>query len=231
MRETGLDGDVDTLGRWMAHRFAELAERAENAESDEQRENLRRECADLVFRLWDRRSRETYRQPLTGIAAFLKNIREKDPASINPLWRYQTRVTADNWIEMLPHLTDIGDREWRVCYYAALADLDLAAESELLAENADALPDEERELIVNLIETRSHLEGEHFRLDDIPAPRFAYLSPAERARLVSEALEKLAVERKELLDSVKLEKQPQPLKKSAIGRKTAKGARARKKKD
>lgn len=233
MRETGLDGDVDTLGRWMAHRFAELAERAENAASDEDRETLRRECADLVFRLWERRSREIYRQPLTGIAAFLKNIREKDDAGgINLIIAgYKTPVTADSWGETLPHLRGIGERERRVCYYAALADLDLTTEREISTENADALPDEEREMIENLLEARKQLEGENFWLDRTPAPRFASLPPAERTRLVNEALEKLAAERRELFGSVTSEKQPRPLKKAATGLKTAKGARARKKKD
>lgn len=232
MRETGLNGDVDTLGRWMAHRFAELAERVENAASDEEREILRRECADLVFRLWERRSRETYRQPLTGIALFLKNIREKDDAGGTNviIAGYKTPVTADSWVETLPHLRSIGERERRVCYYAALADLDLATEREISAENADALPDEEREMLENLLKARKQLEGENFWLDGTPAPHFASLPPAERARLVNEVLDKLVAERKELFGWVTSEKQPRTAKKATTEKKTAKGARARKKK-
>lgn len=232
MRETGLDGDVDTLGRWMAHRFAELTERAETAETAEQRENLRRECTDLVFRLWERRSHETYSQPLIGIAAFLKNIREKDDAGGSNviITGYKIPVTADSWIETLPHLRDIGKREQDVCYYAALADLDLSAESELLAENADALPGEERETLENLIEARKQLEGENFWLDGTPAPCFASLPPSERARIVNGVLNKFVAERKELFGSVTSEKQPRTAKTATNEKKTAKGARARRKK-
>jgi hypothetical protein len=46
----GLEDSVDTLGRWMAHRIAELIEQAEDGD-----EETKREATDLILRCWERR--------------------------------------------------------------------------------------------------------------------------------------------------------------------------------
>lgn len=56
VRELGLENTNDTLGRWMAHRVAELMQKADEASNDEEREKAQSECADLILRVWSRRS-------------------------------------------------------------------------------------------------------------------------------------------------------------------------------
>src|SRR4051812_43936360 len=74
VRELGLEDSNDTLGRWMAHRIAELMERAEQAEDKDDREEARRECADLILGVWSRRSGWPYGQPLVNIASTIKGL-------------------------------------------------------------------------------------------------------------------------------------------------------------
>lgn len=56
VRELDLEDSNDTLGRWMAHRIAQLMQRADEARNDEEREETQSECADLILRVWSRRS-------------------------------------------------------------------------------------------------------------------------------------------------------------------------------
>ena len=74
VRELGITNDVDTLGRWISHRVAELIERAEQATTDADRELARRECADLIIRLWEHRSERSYARPLAHIREFLEKF-------------------------------------------------------------------------------------------------------------------------------------------------------------
>ncbi|MCL1474887.1 hypothetical protein [Argonema antarcticum] len=53
MKELDLEDSVDTLGRWMAHRIAELMEQAEQAPTEAEREAAKRECTDIIIRLWE----------------------------------------------------------------------------------------------------------------------------------------------------------------------------------
>ena len=55
VRELGLEDSVDTLGRWMSHRIAELMELAEQSDMEEEKEVAKRECTELILRVWERR--------------------------------------------------------------------------------------------------------------------------------------------------------------------------------
>src|SRR5258705_8486803 len=65
--ELGLDDSVDTLGRWMSHRIAELMTRAEESELDEEKEIAKRECAILILKVWRRRKYWMRGQPLDDL--------------------------------------------------------------------------------------------------------------------------------------------------------------------
>ena len=64
VQELDLEDSVDTLGRWMAHRIAELMERAEQAQTDEDREAARRDCTNVIIRLWEHRGKFPFKPPL-----------------------------------------------------------------------------------------------------------------------------------------------------------------------
>lgn len=51
-KELNLNDSVDTLGRWMAHYIAELIDSIEKIESDCDKQRLKKECADMILKLW-----------------------------------------------------------------------------------------------------------------------------------------------------------------------------------
>lgn len=74
VKELELESNADTLGSWMAHHLAELLKRAENA-SGKEKEALQRECADLIIKLWTRRSSlPTAHHPLQSFESIMKAI-------------------------------------------------------------------------------------------------------------------------------------------------------------
>ncbi len=52
--ELELDNTTETLSKWMAHYLSELLSKTETAIGIE-RQNLEKECSDLVIKLWERR--------------------------------------------------------------------------------------------------------------------------------------------------------------------------------
>jgi chorismate-pyruvate lyase len=89
VQELGLDNSVDTLGRWMAHRVAELIERAEHTQAETDKEAAKNECTDLILKLWERRYNWPHGQPLAEIAEFLEKFASE---SVSP---YQAKDNPD----------------------------------------------------------------------------------------------------------------------------------------
>ncbi len=81
VKELDLEDSVDTLGRWMAHRIAELMERAEQAETEAEQEAAKRECTNVIIKLWEHRTKFPFKPPLADIAKFLKNLISNPPPS------------------------------------------------------------------------------------------------------------------------------------------------------
>ena len=52
VKELKLDKSVNTLGRWMAHYVAELINNAENSTSEDEKSAYRKECCELILKLW-----------------------------------------------------------------------------------------------------------------------------------------------------------------------------------
>ncbi len=199
VRELGFADRVDTLGRWMAHRIAELMERADQAQDDQEREATRRECADLILRLWAHRADRPHGSPLADIAAFLQAFIGAAPT------RYQAPpdLQEGSWINVFRKIRQLAEREEALCRAAAVAELPLENEREWLTEHRDELSEDERSIIEGLIQMQDRMHGEYFRLDDEYVPHFGDLSAAERTRLVIEQLKEVNAERERLLEEMK----------------------------
>ncbi len=221
VEEFGLRDSSDTLGRWMAHRVVELMDRAEQAPAGAEGEATRRECSDLIIKLWERRSHWPHGRPLAEVAGLLKNL-------INDRTNYRSRyeqpevkVDPRSWLGILPRLRELLDREDEVCRSAAIADFDLETDRKWLTEHGPDLSDEEREIMGGLIKERERMDEPNFELDEIRVPNFASLDAAERAKLVHEALKKINEERQKLLASVQPKgEQPRQVKKDKSGSRT-----------
>lgn len=203
VEEFGLGDSVDTLGRWIAHSVAELMDRAERAPTGAEREAARRECSDLVIKLWERRSHWPHGRPLAEVAGLLKNLLDDETNYGRRDRQYEVEIDAQSWIGILPRLRQLQYREDEVCRSAAIADFDLEADRKWLSEHGQDLSEEEREIMERLIRERERVDEEYFELDKTRVPQFASLPPTTRAQLVHEALKKIEEERQELLASVK----------------------------
>jgi predicted Zn-dependent protease with MMP-like domain len=201
VEELGLEDSVDTLGRWMAHRVAELMQRAEQAETQADCEIAQKECSELILKIWDRRSTLLDNRPLAEIADFLETFTGDSPTT------YHTKTESDEktWLSILPILNALQEREDKVCRDAAIADIPraiLEQEHEWLTQDSDAISPEEARTIKLLWERYEQLSGDHYTLDQIKAPNFVTLPAHERTKLICEALAKIEDERKVLLMSI-----------------------------
>jgi hypothetical protein len=221
VEEFGLRDSSDTLGRWMAHRVAELMDRAEQAPAGAEGEAARRECSDLIIKLWERRSHWPHGRPLAEVAGLLKTLINDRTNYRSRYEQHEVKVDPRSWLGTLPRLRELQYREDEVCRSAAIADFDLEADRKWLAEHGSDLSDEEREIMGRLIKERERMDEPHFELDKIRVPNFASLDASERAKLVLEALKKIEEERQKLLASVQpKEEEPRQLKKVKSGSRT-----------
>jgi hypothetical protein len=132
---------VDTLGRWMAHRLAELMQTAENDEE------AKAEATDLILRLWEHRSDwpEGWPPPKTESVR-----RALEPVSPFPAERDEDEDGSDPWLRRVPRLTRLQEEEREVWRDLALLDLDLGVELEGIGMVGDDLDEEERALFAAL---------------------------------------------------------------------------------
>ena len=205
VRELGLGRSNDTLSRWMSHRVAELMDLAEHAPAEADKEEARRECADLILRLWARRTTWPQGQPLSRVLPLLRRLTEE------PQYDFHWREPDGSWAGLLPRLERLQDREWRVCIDAALANIpqeSVDPDRRWLAEHADDLTPEERESQQRLIQLVDCVYAENFLLDAVAVPRFAALPADERTRHVHDALEKIAAERQRLISAAASSEEP-----------------------
>ncbi len=132
---------MDTLGRWMAHRLAELMQTAENDEE------AKAEATDLILRLWEHRSDwpEGWPPPKTESVR-----RALEPVSPFPAERDEDEAESDPWLRRVPRLTRLQEEEREVWRDLALLDLDLGVELEGIGMLGDDLDEEERALFAAL---------------------------------------------------------------------------------
>ena len=220
VEEFCLGDSVDTLGRWMSHRIAEVMERAESTVDAVEREAIRRQCSDLIIRLWERRAHWPYGQPLAGVAELLKSLVSDETSYPRQHRNREVDIDSRSWIGTLPLLRKLQDREEEICFNAAIAEVDLKAERDWLTQHGTELSEEERKITENLISLRERLEQPYFELDKTRVPNFASLEPTKRTQLAQKALKQINEERKKLLGSV------QPIDERHRTRRTARRSRS-----
>lgn len=205
VRELGLEDSNDTLGRWIAHRIAQLMQKADEAKNDEDREKARNQCADLILRVWSRRSGWPYGQPMERLAPIL----EKLATEPNPYDRRSGEPEERSWTGVLPLLDEIHKKERRVHRDAALAEYPLDESKAWLAKHGDEMSDEEADTLKYMVQMIERTHDDHFRLGDEPSPNFGALPDEERTRLVLEALNEGDAERGRLRSLAALAEVPE----------------------
>lgn len=143
VQELGLENSNDTLGRWMAHRLAELMERAEQATEDADREAARKEATDLVLRLWDHRSSWPHGWPPEASTAIAGTSRRSRRASKD--------ATGSPWLDSLEELEVLQSRERQIWTDLGLLDFDIESERRVVRELDGESAGEERRAIEAVI--------------------------------------------------------------------------------
>ncbi len=140
VHELGLANSNDTLGRWMAHRIAELMQRADAASDDAVRELTRKEASDLILRLWSHRSSWPRGWPPKASAAIETVSR-----------RHSEQATGSPWLDTLDELRILQSRERQIWTRLGLLDFDIESERRLVGELDGEGADEERRPIEAVI--------------------------------------------------------------------------------
>ncbi len=182
--ELGLTDSNDTLGRWMAHRLAELMHKEETAKSEKKREEARAAATDLVVRLWDHRAGWPKGWPPKATAAL---ARDTD--------RYARREepTGSPWLDSLADLGRLQAKEREVWTDLGLLDFDVESERRAAKELIGEDSREEREAIELVIRLWDSAEEDLRKSlgDDIDSPTARGEVGAERLRSIDSDRSKL----------------------------------------
>lgn len=208
--ELGLDQSTDTLSRWIAHRVAELMERAERARTKAARDSAARECESLILRLWERRTSWPQGWPPPSAARALERLTsaEEEP---NEFGIYRQRVVDDGdrtWLGTLPLIADLQRMELDAWRDAGLIEVDVAEINDWLNQQGANLPDGERAAFQRLLASadRAHrLLEQQQRQRRLASPNDDQDCPMD-ASLFVEQIEDLAERRAEILRRVRLPK-------------------------
>ncbi len=89
VEELKLEPSVNTLGRWMSHYVAELIQRMENCETKDEELALKKECFDVILKLWQNVEHlPNVTKPLTELEPLLELLDAlKKEDYTYPFWR------------------------------------------------------------------------------------------------------------------------------------------------
>lgn len=196
VRELGLAESADTLGRWLAHHVAEQMERAAAAPEGEEGEAARRECVDLIVRLWERRYHSPLSRPLKEVAAELEALTHPRP------YYYNSREEERNLcLELLHGLQDLHEQEVQLCLSGWVAGIDLTQERAYLSAHPQHLSEEERQVSQRLIELQDALTGPDAMPGGRSCPQFATMLEAERLEWIQSQLRVVSEKRAQIVDA------------------------------
>lgn len=182
---------MDTLARWMAHYLAEKMEKAESAPEGEERERARRECIELILKLWERRHSWPLSAPLKDIAGRLEELLHPRPKFFR-----RTDRESDPFLDLLRDLEQLHVNETELCITAWLGSLDLQKDRDYLNNHSDHLENEERELIQRLISLQDLMAAPDTKLGELLVTNFGKLPLLEQKNLVLKRLQLISEARK-----------------------------------
>ena len=194
LEELKLDHDMATLGRWLAHYLAEKMECAVSAPEGVTGESDRRECVDLILRLWEHRQTWPLSAPLKNVADRLNEL-----LGPRPHFFQTTTKTSTPFLDLLHGLEDLHHNEIQICLAAWVAGLNLSKDREFLFSHSEHLDDDELRITQRLVEIQDLMLGPEACLDGEPCPSFATLSKVEQGKIVRARLRAIAKSRSQLL--------------------------------
>lgn len=188
---------MDTLARWMAHYLAEKMEKAESAPEGDERERARRECIELILKLWERRHSWPLSAPLKDIAGRLDEL-----LNPRPKFFFRGETISDPILDLMHNLEELHAKEMQICVMSYIASLDLEKDREYLKDHVGHLDDDERKIIQRLVNLHDFVSGPEAHLGDEACPGFGDLSKSEQAKLIKSRLRAIDKDRNNLLKKI-----------------------------
>ena len=92
VKQLGLEDEVDTLSRWMAHYLAEKITLAEKLPQGEEKNNAQKECFETILKLWENRwELPPGKRPLEDYEPILTVLEKINPEKKEPFYYNKTR--------------------------------------------------------------------------------------------------------------------------------------------
>ena len=173
---------------------------ADSARTATARELARRECSNLVVRLWEKRTHLPVGAPLSPFADFLEHFVKEKPSQFYPI---EVTTEPKTWVQALPTLRGLLEQELSLWRDAALASQPHAAARRAI-ENLEQELDPDEARILRSISDGSNRMGLLVNavfgcpLTATPVPN----TNKERIRVIRKATSELALQRMKLLDSL-----------------------------
>lgn len=105
VKELDLEYSTNTLARWMSHYLAELMEKIDNIESEEEKKILQQECCDIILKVWSQKENLPITKPLDSlkpIIEILEVLKEQKEVSILPRWlEYNSLPRNNEWASLV----------------------------------------------------------------------------------------------------------------------------------
>jgi hypothetical protein len=194
LEELKLDREMDTLGRWLAHYLAEKMEYAASAPEGATGEAARRECVELILRLWERRHAWPLSAPLKDVADRLDEL-----LAPKPRFFHASTKTSNPFLDSLHGLEELHHRETQICLAAWISGLNLTNDREFLHSHSEHLDEDELRITQRLVEIQDLMLSPEAHLDGDLCPNFATLSKVEQGKIVRARLRTIAKSRTQLL--------------------------------
>lgn len=194
LEELKLDREMDTLGRWLAHYLAEKMEYSASAPEGATGEATRRECVDLILRLWERRRIWPLSAPLKDVADRLDEL-----LAPKPRFFHATTKTSNPFLDLLHGLEELHHKETQICLAAWIAGLNLSKDREFLQNHSEHLDEDELRITQRLVEIQDLMLSPEASLGEEPCPNFANLSKVEQGKIVRAKLRAIVKSRTQLL--------------------------------
>lgn len=210
VKELNLNQGVDTLGRWMSHYLSELIVKSESHEDESIRNSTRKECCDLILKLWENKEDvpgiSTPTSDLEPIINILKAF--QDSKITLPFWKsYEPRSNKGPWNNFLETVKSNTESIFQYSLYSELNIEILNSKSVWIDEHPDFLTDEEEEFLKQLNNLINYGKLNYKFTNDGKETNLLELSKKERYSKIFDSIENEINEMSEKLIELRKMKQ------------------------